>query len=257
MVPPAERQPAYVLHRRAFRETSAIVDLLTLDYGRVSGVVRGVKGGRRPRSHHIEPFAQVFASWRGRGQLVNVLRCEAATSRQLGGDALFAGLYLNELLVRMLSHEEPVAMLFAHYGEALQALAAGGDLEPTLRIFERRLLEELGYGLAFDVDVRSGVPIDGSKTYGVVVGEGFYEIHNGSMHQGDGAAPALVLSGSQIAAMSAGDYGDRTVRRAAKHVFRHALELRLGARRLATRSLFGVRHRSGRGRDSFESRVHG
>ena len=243
MVLPAERQPAYVLHRRAFRETSAIVDLLTLDFGRVSGVVRGVKGGRR-RRHHIEPFAQVFATWRGRGQLVNVLRCEAATIRRLGGDALFAGLYLNELLVRTLSHEEPVALLFAHYGEALEALAAGGDLEPALRTFERRLLEELGYGLAFDIDVCSGSRIDDDKTYGVIIGEGFHEIRDGC---GNDAA-ALVLSGAQIAAMSAGDYGDRTVRHAAKHIFRRALELRLGGRRLTTRSLFGAR--SGRGRGS-------
>ena len=104
---------------------------------------------------------------------------------------------------------------------------------------------KLGYGLAFDVDVQSGAPIDGDKTYGVVVGEGFHEIRNGSLQRRNGAAAALVLSGSQIAAIAAGDYGDRAVRRAAKHVFRRALELRLGGRRLTTRSLFGVRPRPG------------
>ena len=246
MVRPAERQPAYVLHRRAFRETSAIVELLTFDFGRVSGVVRGVKGGRRGH-HHIEPFTQVAASWRGRGQMVNVLRCEAVSPKQLSGDALFAGLYLNELLVKTLSHEEPAAALFDQYGQALTALGAGGDLEPILRTFERRLLDELGYGLAFDVDVNSGAPIVGDKAYGVVIGEGFHELPSGaaSSHQRAGAqrhAP-LVLNGWQIAAIGTGDYRDRTVRQAAKRVFRRALELRLDGRRLTTRSLFAARMR--------------
>ena len=247
MARPAERQPAYVLHRRAFRETSAIVELLTLDFGRVSGVVRGARNGRR-HSHHIEPFTQISATWRGRGQLVNVLRCEAVAPKQLGGDSLFAGLYLNELLMRTLSHEEPAAALFDHYGEALASLNAEGDLEPILRTFERRLLEELGYGLAFDIDVRSGAPIDGDKTYGMIIGEGFHELHDDVLAGGDNLCTAsrqapFALSGRQIAAMDTGDYRDRAVRQAAKRVFRRALELRLGGRRLTTRSLFAVRSR--------------
>ena len=63
MLPAAKDQPAYVLHRRAFRETSAIVEYLTRDFGRVAAVVRGVKGGRRPRSS-IEPFTEVVVAWR-------------------------------------------------------------------------------------------------------------------------------------------------------------------------------------------------
>lgn len=245
MAPPAECQPAYVLHRRAFRETSTIVELLTLDFGRVSGVVRGARGGRR-RSCHIEPFTHISATWRGRGQLVNVLRCEAVAPTQLGGDTLFAGLYLNELLMRTLSQEEPVAALFSHYGEALTSLGAERDLEPILRTFERRLLEQLGYGLTFDVDVRSGAPIDGDKTYGMTIGEGFHELRDAPPVRGDNPCAAgrqvpFALSGWQIAAMGAGDYRQRTVRQAAKRVFRRALELRLGGRRLTTRSLFTAR----------------
>lgn len=256
MVRPADRQPSYVLHRRAYRETSAIVELLTFDFGRVSGIVRGVKGGRRAH-HHIEPFAQVVATWRGRGELVNVLRCEAVAPRPLAGeeqipraprlsalsgDALFAGLYLNELLMKTLSHEEPVAALFESYGDALESLAAGGELEPTLRTFERRLLDELGYGLAFDVDVRNGAPIDADKAYGFVIGEGFHELRS-DQRAAPQRRPPFVLTGRQIAAMDAGDYRDRAVRQAAKRVFRRALELRLDGRRLTTRSLFAARPR--------------
>ena len=231
---PAQAQPAYILHRRAFRETSAIVELLTRDFGRVSGVVRGAKGGRRHRQD-IEPFAEVAVTWRGTGQLVTVLRCETATPRRLCGHSLFAGLYINELLVKTLGHEEPVTPLFHDYGEALTQLAADQALEPTLRNFERRLLEELGYGLAFDVDVRTGRSIEAANTYGVVDGEGFRMLDR----VGDPAA--LVLTGKQIAALDAGDYREDFVRQAAKHIFRNALQRRLGNRTLTTRRLFRAR----------------
>lgn len=254
MLPAAERQPAHVLHRRPFRETSVIVELLTRDHGRVSGVVRGARGtGRRARP--IEPFSEVVVAWRGRGELVNVLRHESVAVRRLAGERLFAGLYVNELLVKMLGRGDPVGAIFAHYAAVLSALAEGDDTASVLRSFERVLLDELGYGLAFDIDVRNGRPIDRRRRYDVVVGEGFQECaapRNGSSARSGGnggngdefgheRGEPLTLSGSAIAAIDMGDYSDRSVRRAAKHVFRSALELRLGGRRLATRNLFGAR----------------
>ena len=243
MLPSADRQPAFVLHRRAFRETSAIVELLTRDYGRVGGVVRGVKGARRA-VHDIEPFGQVAATWRGRGQLVNLMRCEPLGPRRLVGGALFAGLYLNELLVRTLSHEEPVPALFNHYGETLTRMTSHGGVEPALRRFERRLLEALGYGLALDVDLSSGRPIDSAKIYLLVNGEGFRQVQGEVQDSVDGASIGqgstgeLLLSGADINAMNADDYRQANVRLAAKRVFRCALERRLGGRPLATRQLF-------------------
>jgi len=174
-------------------------------------------------------------TWRGNGQLVTVLRSETVAPRRLHGDRLLAGLYLNELLVKTLNQEDPVASVFNHYGEALTQLAAGGILEPTLRIFERRLLDDLGYGLVFDVDVKTGRTIDAVAVYGVVDGEGFRALN------GTGDHAALVLTGNQIAAIAAGDYRDAAVRQAAKRIFRHALKRHLGDRPLTTRRLFQAR----------------
>lgn len=235
---PAERQPAHVLHRRPFRETSVIVELLTRDFGRVSGVVRGARGG----ASHLEPFSEIVVAWRGRGQLATVLRWEATMVPRLSGDCLFAGLYVNELLVKTLHQDEPATALFAHYREAIAGLAASVDVAPILRTFERRLLDELGYGLAFDVDVQSGRPIEQGNRYDIVVGEGFREraTHSASAPGGrNGHGP--VLTGGEIAAIAVGDYRLGRVRRAARQVFGSALELRLGGRQLTTRSLLGAR----------------
>ena len=242
MTPPAESQPAFVLHKRAFRETSVVVELLSREFGRVGGVVRGAKGRRR-RTHHIEPFAEVSATWRGNGELVNVLHCELVSAWPLRGDRLFAGLYMNELLIKMLNHGDPCVDLFAHYQRALALLSShgagdtpgNGDLEPVLRAFERRLLDETGYGLTFDVDVRSGRPIQRNATYRLVPGEGFSALVEPRQQ------PALTLTGAQIAAIDQGEFGDDAIRKAAKRVFRGAVALRLGNRRLATRDLFAAR----------------
>lgn len=231
MLPPTQSQPAFVLHRRPFRETSAIVDLLTRDFGRVSGVARGAKRPRR-QGQDIEPFGEVAVSWRGRGQMVTIIRCEPVAPRRLAGDALFAGLYLNELLIKTLSFEEPVFGLFEHYGHVLAELE--GDIEAALRTFERRLLEVLGYGLAFDSEVDSGRPIEANKTYLVVDGEGFREANG--VRRGE-----LRLTGRQVAAIDAQRFDEPSVRAAAKQVFRRALHRRLGGRALATRQLFAAR----------------
>ncbi|MDE0037633.1 MAG: recombination protein O N-terminal domain-containing protein [Gammaproteobacteria bacterium] len=262
MIQPADRQPGYVLHRRAYRESSALVELLTRDFGLVGAVMRGVK--RSPRSaRDLEPFGRIAVSWRGRGQLVTVLRAETVVRRNLSGDALFAGLYINELLVKTLGREEPVADLFDSYDAAVASLAqvesstvgswarhhpSTGDgkrrgfdeLEPILRTFERRLLDELGYGIAFDVDVANGRPIEPGRLYRVVDGEGFREVDK------HGTSPEELFDGAQIAAMDAGEYRDGAVLRGAKQILRRAIAVRLGGKPLVTRRLFSAaRHPTG------------
>ena len=260
MIQPADRQPGYVLHHRAYRESSVLVELLTRDFGLVGAVMRGVK--RSPRAaRDLEPFGRIVVSWRGRGQLVTVLRAETVARRNLSGDALFAGLYINELLVKTLGREEPVTDLFDSYDAAIASLALVGSssvalpprnhsstdgvergfdqLEPILRTFERRLLDELGYGIAFDVDVANGRPIEPGRLYRVVDGEGFREVDKQE------ATPVEVFDGAQIAAMNAGEYGDRTVLQGAKQILRRAIAARLGGKPLVTRRLFtAARHRT-------------
>lgn len=230
MPAPAQRQLAYVLHRRRYRETSAIVEYLTREHGRVDGVVRGVHG-RGARGHRVEPFDLLAIDWRGRGQLLTVTHTEQVHGRVLAGDSLFAGMYLNELLKRTLRHEDPVPRIFAEYDAALAALEAGGDIEPPLRIFERTLLGELGYGVALDVDSASGEPLEPDAVYRFD-GEGFARASGGGQERG------LRATGEMLAAVAAGDYGRDDVRRFAKRLFRAALRPHLGDAPLRTRSLF-------------------
>lgn len=149
------RQHAYVLHRRAYRETSLLVTLLTPEYGKMNAVVRGVRGKSRnaqQKNAVLQPFQKVQIQWKEKAHplsdLVTLTLFEAEPLRfPLEGEASFCGLYLNELLYRLLYHGIAVDSLFADYEQALLALLKSQNRSEqawVLRRFETALLQALG-----------------------------------------------------------------------------------------------------------------
>ena len=73
-----EGQPAFVLHARAWRETSAIVELLSRDYGRIAVVARGLTGPKKhPLRAALQPFQLLRVDYLPRGELARLLQAEA------------------------------------------------------------------------------------------------------------------------------------------------------------------------------------
>jgi DNA repair protein RecO (recombination protein O) len=163
-----EQQSAFVLHSRAYRETSLLLECLTHDYGRVGLIARGVRSqrSRLPRAL-LQPLIPLSMSWSGGGELATLTAVESVdVSPGLGGEALLCGLYLNELVLRLTVRQDPHAEVFDRYALTLQRLAAGESPAWTLRRFERDLLEHLGYGINLGLDVATGVPVDPFAQYG-------------------------------------------------------------------------------------------
>lgn len=225
-----EAESAYVLHTRAYRETSSIVDLLTLGHGRVSVVVRGERGSGR-RSRRLQPFGRLLIRCGGRSALLTLSQWEALSHRWLVGDALYAGLYLNELLLRLLRDEDPHPRLFDGYERTLDALVRAAAIEPALRSFERLLLKECGYELTFTVAADSGMRVEPSGAYRYIADGGFHRVE-------EAVDERLVYAGSTLLAIDADDYADAVVRRAAKSIMRRALAPHLGDRPLRSRSFY-------------------
>lgn len=218
-------QPAYVLHSRAYRESSALVDFLTAQ-GRLRAVLRGARGKAGTLAR---PFVPLDVEFRGRGELKTVGRLEAAgIPNLLSGDALFSGLYLNELLIRLLPAEDPHPALFEHYAMSVLALAQGRALEPLLRAFEWRLLNELGYGFALDLDLH-GQP---------VVAGGLYRLQTDSGLVPVGQLQPGVFQGAELLAMAEADWSVPGALAAAKRLMRQAMAPHLGGRPLVSRELF-------------------
>lgn len=151
-----EFQPGWLLSHKPYRETSELLEVLTRDHGRVGLVARGSRGPRSRQRGLLAPFRPLLLSWLERGDLGTLITVEAAgLDAQLDGERMFHGWYLNELLLRLLPRHDPHPALYDDYAEALAGLAGGALVaEAALRIFEKRLLEQLGYGLplGFDLD---------------------------------------------------------------------------------------------------------
>ena len=157
---------AWVLHVRPWRDTSLLCELFTAGHGRLGTIVKGARGRRGSRRALLQPFRPLLVGWQGRGELATLTRVESAgEAPRLEGDAVHAGFYLNELLVRLLPRNQPQPPeMFVLYQESLSLLAAG-EMEIALRRFEKRLLELLGYGHRFDRLADSGQPVHEARLY--------------------------------------------------------------------------------------------
>ena len=136
---------AFVLHRRDYSDTSLLVELFATGLGRFPAIAKGARRRRNPASAWLQPFQPLWIGVVGRGEVRTLTRVEpAGRPLPLAGRGLPCGIYLNELLTRLLCRHDPQDPLFAFYHAALDGLSRG-DLESSLRQFELRLLEELGY----------------------------------------------------------------------------------------------------------------
>ena len=221
-------QPAYVLHSRAYKETSALVDFFT-PQGRMRAVLRRARG---KGGSLVRPFVPLEVELRGRGELKNVGRMDSAgIAAWLHGDALFSGLYLNELLMRLLPAEAPFPVLFEHYTLTLQALAQGRPLEPLLRSFEWRLLDELGYAFSLSQDVNDQL----------IAADGLYRLRvDAGLERVELVQPGL-FRGTELLALAEADWDAPGALLAAKRLMRQALAVHLGAKPLVSRELFRKR----------------
>lgn len=159
-------EPAFVLHARAWRETSLLVEVLGATQGRVGLVARGVRGAKRhPLRAALQPLQSIRFDAIQHGELARLTGAEAVDAApRLVGDAMLAGFYLNELCLRLVARNDPQPELFRGYGLARERLRACEPLAWTLRRFERDLLQALGLGFDWSCD-GDGEPIDPAARY--------------------------------------------------------------------------------------------
>jgi DNA repair protein RecO (recombination protein O) len=158
--------PAYILHHRPYRDTSRILEVISREHGRLSVFARGVRGPKAKLASILQPFQLLLLSWSGRGEAAQLTGAESAgQTAAMPAVALMASFYLNELLMKLTTRHDPLPAVFDEYHGALEALRHGPPLELPLRVFEKRLLEALGYGLDLAVEAQTGKPIESAGYY--------------------------------------------------------------------------------------------
>ena len=225
-------EPAFVLHARPYRETSLLVETFSRGHGRLGLIARGA---RRPKSRLrglLQPFAPLLLSWRGRGELATLIGAEAAGGvPPLTGSATIIGFYLNELLHRFVHRHDPEPGLFDHYRATLERIARAGDPQPPLRIFEKRLLEAVGYALELEREADSHRPIEPGIRYR-------YTVHSGPRRWTSDASPGICVSGSTLLALARERLEDRRTLEEARNLMRSVIDAHCDGRDLASRRLW-------------------
>ncbi|MDH5300481.1 MAG: DNA repair protein RecO [Gammaproteobacteria bacterium] len=222
-----ELQTAVVIHQRPFKNTSAIVDFFTRDYGRMAAVVQGAKREKSKWRGLIQPFQLLQISWQGRGELPKLIAAESLGQIHfLTGEALFSALYVNELLMRLLQKHDAMPVLFDQYLRTIEQLLAENSVE-SLRCFELCLLQCLGYELPLQYEAGSDVPIEPDRYYRLVIGEGFVASEVATM----------AIAGSSLLAIARKDFSSPQVAKDAKYIVRMALQRLLGDKPLKSREL--------------------
>ena len=172
----------------------------------------------------------LLISWSGRGdggQLTGVELASEATPLPPG--RLMSGFYLNELLLRLTQHEDPLPQVFDAYAVALAGLRGDASEQPALRRFEKSLLDCLGYGLELSSEAGGGEPLAAERYYHFRAGYGFVA-----------ASPAAAegaFRGADLLALAADRLESPATLRAARRLLRESLEHCLEGRDLKSRDV--------------------
>jgi DNA repair protein RecO (recombination protein O) len=227
----SELSPAFILHYRKYRDTSLIFDLFTQNFGRFSAVARGALGAKPRFKGLLQPFVPLLVSYYGAGELKSVKNVDFyAPPIHLSGYNLLIGLYVNELLIRLLGTYDPLEKVYQSYARLVTQLEKSDDVEPLLRRFEIMLLSELGYGISFGSEVTTGREIVPEENY-------TFEAEHGFVAAGESQG----FKGSHILSINNSDFSQEEVKIVAKQVVRLALQPLLGNKPLNSRILFARR----------------
>lgn len=236
-----ENEACFVLHRRDFRNTSLILEVFSANHGRVAMVAKGARRPKSPTNALLQAFQPLLISWSGKGDLYTLTNAEAANFvKPLAGASYASAYYLTELIFRLLKHNDVHETLFALYAKALITLreteSDSQASEISLRLFEKNLLQELGYGLVLDHDVNSGDPVVAEHHY-------HYNFEHGPVLCVAESIPnGPKLSGRSLIALENESFDNVEILRDCKRLMRSVLQGYIGDKPLQSRMLYN--HRS-------------
>jgi DNA repair protein RecO (recombination protein O) len=219
-----ELEPGWLLAQRPYRDSSQLLEVLTSSRGRVGLVARGVRTPKSRLRGVLQPFAPLLLSWQASGELGTLRSAEpGGHAVTLRGERVFHGWYVNELLLRLLPRDDPHPYLYAVYETLLPQLAGTTvEAEVALRLFEKRLLADLGYGL------RLPQSLDAGQLYR-------YDSELGAI--ADRSAGEHGYPGASLIALRDDRLEELPARRDARRLLGAALRVQLGGRELESARL--------------------
>lgn len=232
-----QNEPAWLLHHRPFRDTSQILDVLSRDHGRLALVARGSRGAKSRLRGILRPFLPLQLSWVMQSDLGTLTGAEMnGAPLSLTGDALLAGYYVNELILKLLHRHDPQAEIFSAYGTTIERLASSVVIAPCLRQFEIELLRLLGYALNLDHDTQSQEPLQSLQQYE-------YRAEQGPVPVSGRDGP-LIFTGAELGAIREQRFSEADVLQKAGRLLRNVIAYHLDGKELKSRKVMQELRRS-------------
>lgn len=230
--------PSFILHQRLYRESSLLLDVYSQDHGRISLIAKGVRQKKRSQTGLLQLYQPLLLSWFGRGELQTLRAVEASgPAYSLRAESALCGLYINELMVKLLPLGETEPQLFMAYQQALLGLQSADNNEIALRLFEKRLLSQLGYGLVLDHEAVTGANISVEQDY--------YYVPDSGLHRWQVGQDYTRISGRSLQHIITEQGFDLMSLVEIKHLMRSVIHFYLAGKPLRSRELFSQMHRVG------------
>ena len=229
-----ESEPGFILHTIPYRETSLLVDIFTLNHGRLRCVAKGFrKPNKKGIAKTLFPYTEHHFQWQGRGELKTLIQADPIQAPVfLKQESLFVGLYINELLYKLLHQNDPHSSLYEFYRQLMTQLSTSETQQPVLRRFEMLLLEELGYGLVLDAEAETGQAVSSEHLYYYIPDQGLKLINDQTVDN------LNAFSGADIMAIRQSQLEQQPVLRAAKQLTRQVIDFYLDGKELNSRELY-------------------
>ncbi len=219
-------QPAFILQHKKYRESSLILDVLTLDHGIVSVLARGVRKPKSKTAGILRAFTALKISYLNRNELKILTQVEPAeTAIILQGIPLYCGFYVNELVAYFLHKNDPHPEVYAEYKRCLVLLTQNQDTELILRFFELNLIDYIGYGLQLTIDAIKESPVDALKKY-------YYDVETGMVESEVG-----YIGGATLLKLAARERLSEQALYEAKRLMRRVIDFQLQGKELKSRAV--------------------
>jgi DNA repair protein RecO (recombination protein O) len=180
-------EPAFVLHRYDWSESSLILEVFTRHHGRIALVAKGAK---RPSSQFrpiLLPLQPLHIAFSGDAEVGTLKGAEWMGGLTMpSGDALLSGYYVNELILKLLARDDPHETLFDAYAQVTQLLRDPAQVDSALRAFELIVLREIGLLPSLDAASLTLQPLQPDAAYTLLPEAGLRAVQeaddNGQSH---------------------------------------------------------------------------
>ena len=229
-------QPAVVLHKRPYKETSFLVEFFTQDFGRIAVVAQGVRRPKSPLRETFLPFGILLITYSGKKDLKKLFDTEVYYRPKNVPNMSYACLiYINELIMSFLHKEDPHLNLFKSYVNFCKKIENQEnqlEIEKMLRNFELSLLQEIGYGIDLKRDAETGDYLKPDTFYELDSVQGFIPSKNVSQDNNN------YFKGEDIISFAKNEFDTKNARKVAKLITRHAIDYRLDGKEIKSRKTF-------------------